>query len=48
MRDAYVIYATDVVISLNELDDMPRGLVETYMLLKEVAQIAVEGGTLKL
>ncbi len=48
MRDAYVLYAMDVVLSLTELDDMPRGLVETYMLLKAVAQIAVEGGTLKL
>ena len=48
MREAYVMYSIGCVITPTELDEMPQDLVDLYMLLRDVADVAAYGGTLKL
>ena len=48
MQDVYILYAIGCSISVTELDEMSQDMIERYMLLKDVADVATYGGTLKL
>jgi hypothetical protein len=48
MVDVYILWATDARLTLEELDQMPQNMVDRYILMKSVADVAANGGTLKL
>ncbi|MCK5642369.1 MAG: hypothetical protein KAJ19_16300 [Gammaproteobacteria bacterium] len=48
MLDVYTLWATGVIPTLVELDQMPQNMVDRYILMKAVADVATYGGTLNL
>ena len=48
MQDVYIMHAVGVMITPTELDELPQNMLERYLLLKAVVNVAENGGVLKL